>query len=186
VRALALELREHARFRDELTDHAIELLFKSAPLHDIGKVGVPDRILRKPARLDEEEYREMKRHTLYGYEAIVATEALLAGLGMSAAATSFLRFAREVARSHHEKWDGSGYPDGLRGDGIPLSARLMSVADVYDALISRRAYKPGLGHAQTTAEILNGRGTSFDPDVVSAFQVRGDEFQAIARTSADH
>jgi putative two-component system response regulator len=180
VRALALHLREHPRFRDELDDHAIELLFKSAPLHDIGKVGVPDRILRKPARLDPEEYGEMKRHTLYGYDAIVATEALLAAAGASAAATSFLRFAREVARSHHEKWDGSGYPDGLRGDAIPLSARLMAVADVYDALTSRRVYKPGVSHAQTTVEILNGRGTCFDPDVAEAFRARGDEFQTIA------
>ena len=185
VRVLALELRDHPRFREELDDHSIELLFKSAPLHDIGKVGVPDAILRKPARLTPEEFEEMKRHTLYGYEAIVATEGMLADQGLSPAAASFLRFAREVARSHHEKWDGSGYPDGLRGDGIPLSARLMAVADVYDALISRRAYKPGLGHAQTTAEILNGRGAHFDPDVVSAFQVRGDEFQAIARAGAD-
>ena len=180
VRSLALQLREHPRFRDELDDHAVELLFKSAPLHDIGKVGVPDRILRKPARLDPEEYGEMKRHTLYGYDAIVATEALLAAAGASAAATSFLRFAREVARSHHEKWDGSGYPDGLRGDAIPLSARLMAVADVYDALTSRRVYKPGVSHAETTVEILNGRGTYFDPDVAEAFRARGDEFQTIA------
>jgi putative two-component system response regulator len=182
VRALALELREHPRFRDQLDDHAVELLYKSAPLHDIGKIGVPDRILRKPARLTDEEYVEMKRHTLYGYEAIVATEAMLAEAGASSAATSFLRFARQVARSHHEKWDGSGYPDGLRGDAIPLSARLMSVADVYDALTSRRVYKPGLSHAQTAGEILNGRGTQFDPDVVDAFRARTDEFEAIAQS----
>ena len=126
VRALALHLRDHARFQGELDDHSIELLFKSAPLHDIGKIGVPDQILRKPARLTEEEYGEMKRHTLYGYDAIVATEAVVVAAGASAAAISFLRFARQVARSHHEKWDGSGYPDGLRGDAIPLSARLMA------------------------------------------------------------
>jgi putative two-component system response regulator len=185
VRALALGLREHPRFRDDLDDHSIELLFKSAPLHDIGKVGVPDRILRKPARLDAEEYEEMKRHTLYGYDAIVATEAMLAEAGASAAATSFLRLAREVARSHHEKWDGSGYPDGLRGDAIPLSARLMSVADVYDALTSRRVYKPGVSHDQTVIEILNGRGTYFDADVLEAFRARGAEFQAIARGYAE-
>jgi putative two-component system response regulator len=185
VQCLAHELRAHPRFRDQLDDHSIELLFKSAPLHDIGKVGVPDRILRKPARLDPEEYTEMKRHTLYGYDAIVATEALLAEAGASAAATSFLRFAREVARSHHEKWDGSGYPDGLRGDAIPLSARLMAVADVYDALTSRRVYKPGVSHEQTTVEILNGRETCFDADVVEAFRARGDEFRAIARGYAE-
>ena len=182
VRALALELRDHPRFRDQLDDHAIELLYKSAPLHDIGKVGVPDRILRKPARLTPDEYEDMKKHTLYGYEAIVATEALLAEAGASSAATSFLRFAREVARSHHEKWDGSGYPDGLRGDAIPLSARLMSVADVYDAVTSKRVYKPGFTHAETTTEIMNGRGSYFDADVVDAFRARGDEFMKIARS----
>jgi cyclic di-GMP phosphodiesterase len=185
VRALALELREHPRFKDELDDRAIELLFKSAPLHDIGKIGVPDRILRKPARLTEEEYQDMKLHTLYGYEAIVATEAVLVAAGASAAAISFLRFARQVARSHHEKWDGSGYPDGLRGDAIPLSARLMSVADVYDALTSRRVYKPGVSHEQTIVEILNGRGTYFDPDVIEAFRARGDDFRAIALNYAE-
>jgi putative two-component system response regulator len=184
VRALAQELRQHPRFEGELDDHAIELLFKSAPLHDIGKVGVPDRILRKPARLDDAEYVEMKRHTLYGYEAIVATEAVLVAAGASSAAISFLRFARQVARSHHEKWDGSGYPDGLRGDSIPLSARLMSVADVYDALTSRRVYKPGVSHEQTIVEIVGGRGTYFDPDVVEAFRARGDEFREIARSYA--
>ena len=182
VRALALELREHPRFKDELDPHAVELLFKSAPLHDIGKIGVPDRILRKPARLDAEEYEEMKRHTVYGYEAIVATEAVLVAAGASAAAISFLRFARQVARSHHEKWDGSGYPDGLRADTIPLSARLMSVADVYDALTSRRVYKPGVPHAQTVVEITNGRGSYFDPDVVEALRARASEFEAIARS----
>jgi putative two-component system response regulator len=185
VRALAQQLRDHPRFRDHLDDHSIELLFKSAPLHDIGKVGVPDRVLRKPARLTPEEYEEMKQHTLYGYEAIVATETLLAGFGISGAAISFLRFAREVARSHHEKWDGSGYPDGLRGEAIPLSARLMSVADVYDAVTSKRVYKPGLSHEQTMVEIVNGRGTYFDPDVVDAFRARGQEFEAIARSSPD-
>ena len=110
---------------------------------------MPDSILRKPAKLTPEEYEEMKRHVVYGYEAIVATEKLLADAGISSAATSFLRYAREIARSHHEKWDGSGYPDGLGGDDIPLSARLMSVADVYDALTSRRVYKPALSHEQT-------------------------------------
>jgi cyclic di-GMP phosphodiesterase len=185
VRALAQQLCEHPRFRHELDAHAIELLFKSAPLHDIGKVGVPDRILLKPARLTPEEYEEMKRHTIYGYEAIVATEKLLAEAGGFPAATSFLRYAREIARSHHEKWDGSGYPDGLRGDDIPLSARLMALADVYDAVTSKRVYKPAHTHAETAAEILQGRGSHFDADVVDAFVARGDEFQAIARSYAD-
>ena len=178
VRSLAVRLRTHPRFRDELDDQAIELLFKSAPLHDIGKVGVPDRILRKPAKLTPEEYEEMKRHVVYGYEAIVATEKLLASAGISSAATSFLRYAREIARSHHEKWDGTGYPDGLGGDEIPLSARLMMMADVYDALTSKRCYKPAYSHAQAVAEILPGRGTYFDPDVVDAFCALDAEFIA--------
>jgi putative two-component system response regulator len=184
VRELANELRDHARFREALDDHTIELLFKSAPLHDIGKVGVPDRILRKPERLTSAEYEDMKRHTIYGYDAIVATEALLANAGGVAAAT-FLRFARQVARSHHERWDGAGYPDRLKGDDIPVSARLMSVADVYDALTSRRVYKPGLGHVETTGEILKGRGSQFDADVVDAYVARSEAFQAIARRHAE-
>src|SRR5262245_18874383 len=181
VRSLALKLREHARFRDELNDQVIGLLFKSAPLHDIGKVDVPDRILRKPARLTPEEYEEMKRHVIYGYEAIVATERLLAGAGVSSAAASFLRYAREIARSHHEKWDGSGYPDGLGGDDIPLSACLVALADVYDVLISRRVYKEAYSHADAAAEIVAGRGSHFDPDVVDAFIAQDGDFVAIAR-----
>ena len=105
---------------------------------------MPDRILRKPAKLTPDEYEEMKRHVVYGYEAIVATEKLLASAGISSAATSFLRYAREIARSHHEKWDGTGYPDGLGADEIPLSARLMTLADVYDALTSKRCLQAGL------------------------------------------
>ena len=185
VRCLAVHLSQHARFRELLDEGTIELLFKSAPLHDIGKVGVPDRVLRKPARLTPEEFEEMKRHTVYGYEAIVATEALLAEAGLSPSATSFLRFAREVARSHHEKWDGSGYPDGLSGDSIPLSARLMAVADVYDALTSRRVYKAGYTHTDTVTEIVNGKGSHFDPDVVEAFRAQAGEFETIARGYAE-
>jgi putative two-component system response regulator len=184
VRSLAVKLRSRPRFRDELDDHAIELLFKSAPLHDIGKVGVPDRILRKPARLTPEEYVEMKRHVVYGYEAIVATEKLLDAAGVFSAAASFLRYARQIARSHHEKWDGSGYPDGLAGDDIPLSARLMALADVYDALTSERCYKPAYPHAQAAAEILEGRGSHFDPEVVDAFRALDGEFMTIARSHA--
>jgi cyclic di-GMP phosphodiesterase len=185
VRSLAVRLRAHPRFRDEFDDKAIELLFKSAPLHDIGKVGVPNSILRKPAKLTPDEYEEMKRHVVYGYEAIVATEKLLASAGISSAATSFLRYAREIARSHHEKWDGTGYPDGLGGDEIPLSARLMMMADVYDALTSKRCYKPAYSHAQAVAEILPGRGTYFDPDVVDAFSALDAEFMQIARSHAE-
>ena len=182
VRSLAQRLSGEPRFRDALDERTIDLLFKSAPLHDIGKVGVPDSILRKPARLTPEEYEEMKRHPVYGYEAIVATEKVLAGAGISSAAASFLRHAREIARSHHEKWDGSGYPDGLGGEDIPLSARLMALADVYDALISKRVYKPAYTHDEAATEIVAGRGSHFDPIVVDAFTALDEEFIGISRT----
>jgi putative two-component system response regulator len=185
VRSLARRLSTHPRYGDELDDRAIELLYKSAPLHDIGKVGVPDRILRKPAKLTVEEFEEMKLHVVYGWEAIVATEKLLSDAGLSPAATSFLRYAREIARSHHEKWDGSGYPDKLGGDDIPLSARLMALADVYDALRSQRCYKPAYPHEEAVRQILEGRGTHFDPHVVDAFCGLDDEFVTISRSYAE-
>lgn len=185
VRALAKRMQGHPSCGDPLNDKAVELLFKSAPLHDIGKVGVPDAILRKPAKLTPEEYDEMKRHTVYGYEAIVATENVLAASGVSEDAASFLRFAREIALSHHEKWDGTGYPQGLRGEVIPLSARLMALADVYDALICKRVYKPPFTHEQAAAEILAGKGTHFDPDVVDAFTGMEADFVEISRSFED-
>jgi putative two-component system response regulator len=185
VRSLAVRLSAHVRFRDHLDDRAIDLLFKSAPLHDIGKVGVPDAILQKPAKLTPEEFEEMKRHPLYGYEAIVATEKVLSAAGIGGAASSFLRYAREITRSHHEKWDGSGYPDGMGGDDIPLSARLMALADVYDALISKRCYKPPYPHSEAVRQIVEGRGRHFDPDVVDAFCQLDDEFMTIARSYAE-
>ena len=185
MRALAVALRTHSRYGQELDGRAIELLFKSAPLHDIGKVGVPDRILLKPGKLDVDEWVEMKKHVIHGYEAIVATEKLLKGAGLSSAAASFLRYAREIARSHHEKWDGSGYPDGLAAEDIPLSARLMALADVYDALRSQRVYKPAYPHERAAAEILEGRGGHFDPDVVDAFRALDEEFMTIARSYAE-
>ena len=146
---------------------------------------MPDSILRKPAKLTVEEFEEMKQHVVYGWEAIVATEKLLADAGLSPAATSFLRYAREIARSHHEKWDGSGYPDGLGGDDIPLSARLMALADVYDALRSQRCYKPAYPHEEAVRQILEGRGTHFDPDVVEAFCGLDDEFMTISLSYAE-
>ena len=185
VRALAKHLRENPIFREQLDDHSVELLFKSAPLHDIGKVGVPDSILRKPAKLTFEEYEEMKRHTVYGHEAIVSTEKVLSASGVSADAASFLHFAREIALSHHEKWDGTGYPQGLKGEEIPLSARLMALADVYDALTSKRVYKPPFTHEEAVRQIREGDGTQFDSRVVEAFGAIDSEFQEIARIQGD-
>lgn len=179
VKALAVELRDHPRFREALTPEVIELLFKSAPLHDIGKVGVPDAILLKPGRLTEDEFEIMKTHTTLGREAIEAAEA---GLDFE---VSFLRFAKEIAYSHQEKWDGSGYPLGIGGDDIPTSARLMAVADVYDALISRRVYKDPIPHEAALEIIANGSGSHFDPDIVDAFLNIAREFQRIAQRFAD-
>ncbi len=179
VQRLAQQLQTHPRFAALLTPENIRLLFKSAPLHDIGKIGIPDSILLKPGKLEPAEFEIMKTHTTLGYEAIGRAER---GLGH---AIPFLRFAKEIALSHQEKWDGSGYPQGLRGDAIPAAARLMALADVYDALISRRVYKPAFSHAQSTTIILEGRGTHFDPDIVDAFLQIQTEFQAIARQYAD-
>ena len=179
VRLLARHLQSHPRFRDFLNDETIDLLFKSAPLHDIGKVGIPDRILLKPGRLTPEEFEIMKTHCQLGRDAIQHAEDQL-GIQVD-----FLHYAKEIAYSHQEKWDGSGYPQGLAGDAIPISARLMAVADVYDALISRRVYKEGMPHAQAIAIICQGRGQHFDPDMVDAFVTLSDQFQAIAQRYTD-
>lgn len=178
VRTLAEHLKNQPKFQQTLNDEAINLLYKSAPLHDIGKVGVPDRILLKPGKLSREEWQEMKRHTIYGKEAISRAEQELGS-------TSFLAYACEIAITHHEKWDGSGYPNGLKGDGIPVSGRLMAIADVYDALISKRVYKPAFSHERAVKIIIEGNGVHFDPDVVDAFLALEQEFVAIAKRFAD-
>jgi putative two-component system response regulator len=179
VRRLAEHLREHPNFRHELTDNYIKQLFKSAPLHDIGKVGIPDHILLKPGKLTPQEFEIMKTHTTIGYESILRAEKAL-GLELD-----FLRLAKEIALSHQEKWDGSGYPQGLAGTAIPISARLMAVADVYDALISRRVYKPPFPHEQALAIMSDGRGTHFDPDVLDAFLAVHEDFRQIAASYED-
>lgn len=179
VRILAEDLASHPDYARELDERTIGLLFKSAPLHDIGKVGIPDAILLKPGPFDSDEMAIMKQHAALGRDAIAHAEAQL---GME---VDFLRFAKEIAYSHQEKWDGSGYPEGLRGAAIPLSARLMALADVYDALISKRVYKPAFTHDKAREIILNGSGTHFDPEVVLAFLRREGQFQLIAATFAD-
>jgi putative two-component system response regulator len=179
VRALAKKLQPHPKFAAALDDDMVEMLYKSAPLHDIGKVGIPDAILLKPGKLTPEEFEVMKTHTTLGKDAIVAAENLID------APSTFLRLAREIAHFHQEKWDGSGYPEKLAGEAIPLSARLMAVADVYDALISRRVYKPPFPHEKAVAIISEGRGTHFDPDMVDAFLAIQAEMHAIAERFAD-
>lgn len=179
VKELAHRLQNHPRFADFLTERNIEMLFKSAPLHDIGKVGIPDRILLKPGKLTPEEFEIMKTHTTLGRDAIDHAEGML---GMS---VDFLNMAKEIALSHQEKWDGSGYPQGLAGDDIPISARLMAVADVYDALISRRVYKDPMPHEQAVDIIRKGRAQHFDPDVTDVFLDASEAFRQIAERYAD-
>lgn len=179
VKVLAEALREHPRFAKTLTSAYIATLFKSAPLHDIGKVGIPDRILLKPGRYTPQEYEIMKAHPTLGRDAIAQAEAHLG------TPVAFLSMAKDIAYGHQEKWDGSGYPQGLRGDAIPVSARLMALADVYDALISRRVYKDGMPHDKAAVIIAEGSGLHFDPDVVEAFIRIQPQFQEIARRFAD-
>jgi putative two-component system response regulator len=179
VLALARHLRDHARFSAALSEDVVDRLFKAAPLHDIGKVGIPDRILLKPGRLDADEFEIMKTHTTLGRNAI---ENAQQRVGVS---VPLLEVAKEIALSHQEKWDGSGYPEGLAGEAIPLSARLMAVADVYDALISRRVYKAPMSHEQATEIIVAGRGRHFDPDISDAFVALEAQFQDIAKRFAD-
>jgi putative two-component system response regulator len=179
VRVLAEHLQRHPHFSLALTRTNIEIICKSAPLHDIGKVGIPDQILLKPGRLTADEFEVMKTHTTLGREAIEKAEQ---EVGRSA---PFLAFAKEIACSHQEKWDGSGYPEGLAGDHIPIAARLMAVADVYDALISARPYKTPMTHEEASTIIAEGRGTHFDPDIVDAFLHLRHEFRNIAERFRD-
>jgi putative two-component system response regulator len=179
VRRLALLLRHHPRFAAELDDHAIELLARSAPLHDIGKVGIPDHILLKPGRLDSREWEIMKTHAQIGAESIERAER------DADHPIEFLAVAKQIARHHHERWDGLGYPDALVGDAIPLPARLMALADVFDALISKRVYKEAFPHAQARDMIAASRGKHLDPVVVDAFVSDFDAFCEIAARHAD-
>lgn len=179
IKLLAQLMREHPRFRHFLNEETIKLLFKSAPLHDIGKIGIPDRILLKPGRLTLEEFEVMKTHTTLGRDAIQHAEDQL-GVGVD-----FLHLAKEIAYGHQEKWDGSGYPQGAAAEDIPISARLMAVADVYDALISRRVYKPGMPHERAVEIIREGRGLHFDPDICDAFLANAELFREIATRFAD-
>ena len=179
VKALSGKLKSHPRFSSLLTDGVIDTIFKSAPLHDIGKVGIPDRILLKPGRFEPGEFEIMKTHTTLGRDAIQAAEDALS------LKVDFLSVAKEIAYGHQEKWDGSGYPEGLKGESIPVSARIMAVADVYDALISRRVYKDSMSHERAITIIAEGKGSHFDPDMVDAFLAIQDEIRAIAARYAD-
>jgi response regulator RpfG family c-di-GMP phosphodiesterase len=176
VRILAEALNE--LFHYNMEKKSIDLLFKSAPLHDIGKVGVPDAILMKPGPLSDEEWVIMRKHTVYGHDALRVAEERLG-------TSSFLRIAREIAYTHHEKWDGSGYPRGLKGEEISLSGCLMAVADVYDALISWRPYKKPFSHEVARNLILEGKGRHFSPNVVEAFEARIEQFRSVSNRFKD-
>ncbi len=164
TRVLALQLATRPGFRDYLTPERIDLLASLAPLHDIGKVGVPDRLLNKPGKLTAEEFVEMQKHPVHGRDVISHAER-----DVGAPDDAILAMAKDIVYSHHEKWDGSGYPDGLRGAAIPIPARLIALVDVYDALTARRAYREPLSHDEAVAFIAAGRGTHFDPSVADAF-----------------
>jgi putative two-component system response regulator len=181
VKILAEELAAYPKYKDYLTPDRIDLFVKAAPLHDIGKVGIPDHILHKPAKLTPQEWDVMKTHSRIGADAIrraVAGQSNKDGL-------DFLEVAAEIADAHHEKWDGSGYPEGLVGEAIPLCARLMAVADVFDALTSKRVYKESFDFERAFTIVSEGRGVHFDPSLVDAFLTRADDFKRIAFELAD-
>jgi adenylate cyclase len=175
ARLLATPLSSHPGFRDYLTAERIELLASLAPLHDIGKVGVPDRVLNKPGPLTDDELVEMRRHPELGREVILRAEARV---GVADDVT--LQMAKDIVYTHHERWDGAGYPRGLRGAEIPIEGRVMAVVDVYDATRTRSLYRPSLSHQQSVGLITRGRGTHFDPDVVDAFLRVSGEFEAVS------
>ncbi|MBI5331359.1 MAG: two-component system response regulator [Betaproteobacteria bacterium] len=179
VYQLADEMRLNPRHASVLSEHFVQLLTKSAPLHDIGKVGIPDAILQKPGRLTPDEFAVMKTHARLGAEAIEHAEQ------ESESMVEFLVLAKEIAHWHHERWDGSGYPDGLAGAAIPLSARLMAVADVFDALTSPRIYKSPMPFEQAVELIEQGAGGQFDPEVVAAFHARLGAFRTILERHAE-
>ena len=179
MRVICTALRADGRFTAVLSREMIEQLYLAAPLHDIGKVGIPDTILRKPGVLGSEERAVMQQHTTMGRD-------LLARAQRDAGAeTSFFTIAMEIAQSHHERWDGTGYPHGLAGDAIPLSARLMALADVYDALRSERPYKIKQTHDDVERFILSERGRHFDPAIVDAFARSKERFVEIATSFGD-
>jgi putative two-component system response regulator len=174
-----MRLRHHEDYASYLSTACIERLYQSAPLHDIGKVGIPDRVLLKTGRYTQEEFDLMKRHTTLGSSAIARAEEWVG------ADLEFLSIAKEIASGHHERWDGSGYPAGLSGTAIPISARLMAVADVYDALVSRRVYKDAMDHDRAMDLIGASGGSHFDPEMAKAFLAIGDEIRDIAGTFAE-
>jgi adenylate cyclase len=178
VKHLAEYLQKGGKYSSRLDDETVELLFRSSPLHDVGKVGVPDSVLKKPGKLTAEEFEVMKQHTVYGKLMFDEAESKLGH-------NSFLSIARTIAYTHHEKWDGSGYPQGLKGEGIPLYGRIMAVADIYDALTSKRLYKKAMPHDVAAAYIKERGGKDLDATIVDAFLECEDEFRQVAARFVD-
>jgi response regulator RpfG family c-di-GMP phosphodiesterase len=178
VRLLAMELSNHPKYQSYITNNYINDLYESSILHDIGKVAVPDKILRKPGKLTMLEFEVIKTHTTLGGDALKTVETKVKG-------QSFLTIAKEIAYYHHEKWDGSGYPKGLKGTEIPLSARITALADFFDALTSKRVYKGAMTQDQAKALIVEGRGRHFDPDVVDAFLAKAKAFADVRKKIVD-
>lgn len=176
---LAQELAKKTAFKGYITQTYVHDIYQSSILHDIGKVGIPDAVLLKPARLDNEEFETIKTHTLIGGDALTAADARVSG-------ESFLTLGKEIAYYHHEKWDGTGYPKGLKGHKIPLSARIVALADVYDALTSERPYKKAFSHDQSKQMIESEKGRHFDPDLVDVFLVCEKEFDVIRMELRGH
>jgi putative two-component system response regulator len=169
LKALVAGLEDFGLYRDQMREWDIDLMIQSSQLHDVGKIAIADSILKKPGRLQAEEWEEMKTHTALGVRIIERIEA-------ETSDNDFLKYAKIFARTHHEKWDGSGYPGGLAGEDIPLPGRLMAIADVYDALISERPYKTAVSHEEAVRIILEGRGRHFDPVLVDVFERMADRF----------
>ena len=179
VKVIAIRLFAMGKYPDEINEQKIELLFMAAPLHDIGKVGIPDSILQKPGKLDDDEWATMKTHTTIGESVLSA-----ANLQYQNKKT-IIGTAIKIAGGHHEHWDGSGYPRGLAGEAIPIAARIMAIADVYDALVSNRVYKKQWTHEQAAQEIISMCGTKFDPVIVDAFINEQNAFKEIAHQYSD-
>lgn len=170
-RLMASYLREEKKYKDIIDDEYIDNIYKASPLHDIGKVGIPDSILLKKGKLTQEEFEQMKTHVEMGYNTLKEVQARYAG-------NSFLKMGMDITKNHHEKWDGSGYPRGLKGKDIPLAGRIMAIVDVYDALRSKRVYKDAYSHDKSLEIISEGRGRHFDPDLVDIFIKYSSKFKS--------
>ncbi|MFO7767258.1 MAG: response regulator [Pelovirga sp.] len=168
-RIMAEKLLKNRLYPEIVNPRFVEDIFSTSPLHDIGKVGIPDHILQKPGRLTEEEFVIMKTHALIGHQTLQSTSE-------KNPRANYLKMSAQIARSHHERWDGNGYPDGLSGSDIPLSARILAVADVYDALASKRVYKEAFSHEKTRSIIIEGKGSHFDPQLIEVFLECENEF----------